>query len=182
MMTTTSGGTFRPDSALYRPAAHFLRGSLGRFATGVAVVTFDAVDDEGGGRRQGITVNSFTSVSMEPPLVLVAIQRTVRSHDRLFGRPFAINVLGAEQRDVALHFAGRPAVDPAWIEGGSAPRLAGALSYFSCVPWATYDGGDHTLFLGEVQEFDYRSGDALGFVHGQFCTIPEPALGHESLF
>lgn len=182
MMTVTGSGSFRPDSALYRPPTHFLRGSLGRFATGVAVVTFDAAEDDGSLRRQGITVNSFTSVSMEPPLVLVSIQRSVRSHDLLAGRPFAINVLGAEQQNVALHFAGRPVVDPVWIEGRWAPRLAGALSHFVCTPWATYDGGDHTLFLGEVQEFDYRSGDALGFVHGQFCTIPEPSLGHEALF
>src|SRR5690606_35619504 len=74
MMTVTGSGSFRPDSALYRSPTHFLRGSLGRFATGVAVVTFDAAEDDGSLRRQGITVNSFTSVSMEPPLVLVSIQ------------------------------------------------------------------------------------------------------------
>ncbi|NYE21152.1 flavin reductase (DIM6/NTAB) family NADH-FMN oxidoreductase RutF [Microbacterium immunditiarum] len=179
---TSSIRPFRPDSALYRPPVHFFRGSLGRFATGVAVVTFDAEESDGRSRRQGITVNSFTSVSMDPPLVLVSIQRSVRSHDLLAGRPFAINVLGAEQRVVAEHFAGRPSLDPVWIEGRFAPRLCDALSHFECTPWAAYDGGDHTLFLGEVQEFDYRRGDALGFVNGQFCTIPEQTSGHEPLF
>lgn len=173
---------FKPESKLYRPAAHFFRGSLSRFATGVAVVTFDTVDASGGAPRHGITVNSFTSVSMEPPLVLVSIQRTVESHDLLHGRPFTVNVLGAEQQDLALHFAGQPRLEPHWVEGDTAPRLAGVLSWFSCTPWAEYAGGDHTLFIGEVQEFDYRTGDALGFVNGQFTTVHEYATGHESIF
>jgi flavin reductase (DIM6/NTAB) family NADH-FMN oxidoreductase RutF len=167
---------FRPDSPLYRPRAHFFRGSLGRFATGVAVVTFD-----GSTGRHGITVNSFTSVSMEPPLVLVSIAKTARSHDELASRPFTVNILGAEQQSIASHFAGKPAADPVWVEGQTAPRLANMLSYFECEPWAAYDGGDHTLYLGRVVHFDYRSGDALGFVNGRFTAIPEYLLGHEDL-
>lgn len=170
---------FGPESPLYRPPAHFLRGCLGRFATGVAVVSF-AVPD--GGRR-GVTVNSFTSVSMDPPLILVALQRRVPSHDLLRGRSFTVNVLGAEQRELAVHFAGkpRPSLQPAWVEGEHALRLAGSLCYFECTPWAEYDGGDHTLFLGEVQHFDYRDGDALGFVNGRFTQIPQGVPGHEAL-
>jgi flavin reductase len=165
----------RPSSVL-RPHEQHFRGSLGRFATGVAVVTFDT--DQG---RHGITVNSFTSVSLEPPLVLVSIARTTKSHDELAGKPFTVNVLGAEQRALASNFAGKPTGEPRWIEGTVAPRLAGVLSYFECAPWAAYDGGDHTLYLGEVVSFDYRAGDALGFVNGQFTTIPEYLLGHEAL-
>jgi flavin reductase len=165
----------RPSSVL-RPHEQHFRGSLGRFATGVAVVTFDT--DQG---RHGITVNSFTSVSLEPPLVLVSIARTTKSHDELAGRPFTVNVLGAEQQLVASNFAGKPTGEPRWIEGTVAPRLAGVLSYFECTPWAAYPGGDHTLYLGEVVNFDYRAGDALGFVNGQFTTIPEYLLGHEAL-
>lgn len=158
------------------PRAHHFRGSLGRFATGVAIVTFD-----GATRRHGITVNSFTSVSMEPPLVLVSIARTARAHDELAGRPFAVNILGAEQRYLATHFAGWPGPEPRWVEGGTAPRLAGVLAYFECRPWAEYDGGDHTLYLGEVVNFDYRSGDALAFANGSYTTIPESQLGMEDL-
>ncbi len=180
MMTMTPG--FSPESKLYRPLAHFFRGSLGRFATGVAIVTFDGVDDDGAPKRHGITVNSFTSVSMDPPLVLVSIQRTVRTHAMLTARPFTVNILGAEQQALAMHFAGRPQAEAVWEEGDHAPRLAGVLSWFECTPWAEYDGGDHTLFVGEVQDFDYRSGDALGFVNGQFTTIHESVSGHESLF
>ena len=185
---------FGPESPLYRPPAHFLRGCLGRFATGVAVVSFAEPSSSPTGTRKyrGVTVNSFTSVSIDPPLILVALQRTVPSHDLLRGRCFTVNVLGAEQRDLAVHFAGgkrgqhgagqpRPSLRPAWTEGEHAPRLAGSLCYFECTPWAEYDGGDHTLFLGEVQHFDYRDGDVLGFVNGQFTLIPQSVPGQEAL-
>ncbi|MFK0007835.1 flavin reductase family protein [Paenarthrobacter sp. NPDC090520] len=172
---------FKPDSRLYRPPTHLFRGSLSRFATGVAIITFHT-EGTGEGQRHGITVNSFTSVSMDPPLVLVSLQRTVRSHDLIGSRPYTINILGAEQQALALQFAGRPSLEPTWIEGERAPRLAGVLSWFECTPWASYDGGDHTLFIGEVQDFGYRNGDALGFVNGQFTSILETVRGLESLF
>ncbi len=158
------------------PRTSHFRGSLGRFATGVAIVTFD-----GATKRHGITVNSFTSVSMDPPLVLVSIARSAKAHDELAGRPFAVNILGAEQRRLALHFAGSPGPEPVWVEGGTAPRLSNVLAYFVCTPWAEYDGGDHTLYLGEVVDFNYRSGDALAYANSAFTTIPESQLGVEEL-
>ena len=180
-----SNGGFQPESELYRPRDHHFRGSLSRFATGVAIVTFDgsagSTGDARAETRHGITVNSFTSVSLDPPLVLVSIARTTRAHDDLTDRPFTVNVLGAEQERLANHFAGRPNSEPRWVEGSLAPRLAGVLSWFECTPWASYDGGDHTLYIGEVVNFDYRSGDALGFVNGRFTAIPEYVLGHEEL-
>jgi len=169
--------SFAPESPLHRPPMHYLRSCLGRFATGVAVVTFESQDG-----RRGITVNSFTSVSMEPPLILVSLQRTVRAHQSMAGSAFTVNILGAEQQALALQFAGKPSLEPEWTDGEFAPRLAGVLSWFECTSWADYDGGDHTLFLGEVQHFDYRSGDALGFVGGQFARIPQPHMGHEGLW
>jgi flavin reductase (DIM6/NTAB) family NADH-FMN oxidoreductase RutF len=165
-----------------RPRAHHFRGSLGRFATGVAIVTFDgAPRTDGTTKRHGITVNSFTSVSMEPPLVLVSIARNTKAHDELAGRPFTVNILGAEQKQLALNFAGRPGPEPRWVEGGTAPRLSNVLAYFECTPWAAYDGGDHTLYLGEVVDFNYRNGDALAFANSSFTTIPESQLGMEDL-
>jgi flavin reductase (DIM6/NTAB) family NADH-FMN oxidoreductase RutF len=158
------------------PRAHHFRGSLGRFATGVAIVTFD-----GATKRHGITVNSFTSVSMEPPLVLVSIARTAKAHDELAGRPFTVNILGAEQRLLAMHFAGRPGPEPLWVESATAPRLSNVLAYFECTPWAAYDGGDHTLYLGEVVHFNHRNGDALAFANSAFTIIPESQLGMEDL-
>ncbi len=153
-----------------------LRACLGRFATGVAVVTFAADDGP-----HGITVNSFTSVSLRPPLVLASVARAARSHDLLAGRAFTVNVLGAEQEALARSFAGGERRDAAWIEGTLAPRLAGVLAHLECRPWRAYDGGDHTLFVGEVAHFDYRSGDALGYLAGRFVPIADLDLGFEHL-
>ncbi|MCU1516210.1 MAG: flavin reductase [Pseudarthrobacter sp.] len=177
-MISDSRHTSDPSAAgrTSAPRAHHFRGSLGRYATGVAIVTFD-----GAASRYGITVNSFTSVSMEPPLVLVSIARSARAHNELAGRPFVVNILGAEQRPLALHFAGRPGPEPAWVEGATAPRLSGVLAWFECTPWAAYPGGDHTLYVGEVADFNYRSGDALAFANSSFTTIPESRLGMENL-
>ncbi|AZN29748.1 flavin reductase [Flaviflexus salsibiostraticola] len=153
-----------------------LRTAFSRFPTGVCVVAFEA---EGGPR--GITVNSFTSVSFDPPLLLVSIQRSASSHDLLLDRPFSVNVLGSSQEDVAWHFAGRPNASPVWIEGAETPRLAGVLAWFECTPWAHYDGGDHTLVLGEIQSFSSRRGDPLGFNGSRFTEISETVLGREHL-
>lgn len=170
--------TFAPESKLYRPPQHFFRTGLGRFATGVAVITFDAAAND----RRGITINSFTSISMDPPLVLAAIGRQTRSHAALRDRPFAVNILGAEQQALAMQFAGKPTLEPRFVEGEHAPRLEHVLSWFECTPWAAYAGGDHTMFLGEVRRYGSRRGDALGFLGGRFLTIPEADLGHEELF
>ena len=149
------------------PRAHRFRGSLGRFATGVAIVTFD-----GATKRHGITVNSFTSVSMDPPLVLASIARTAKAHDELAGRPFTVNILGAEQRQLAMHFAGRPGPEPKWVEGATAPRLSGVLAYFECRPWAAYDGGDHTLYVGEVLALDVWPGQPLIYHGSRYHRLP----------
>jgi len=153
-----------------------LRTCLGRFATGVAVVAFDGPDG-----RRGLTINSFTSVSMDPPLVLASVARRSKSHDALAGRPFSISILGGEQEAVARCFAGGPAVDVDWHEGEVAPRIAGALAWMECRPWQAYDGGDHTLYLGEVAAFDFRDGAALAYHASGFTTIAEDVLGVEHL-
>jgi flavin reductase (DIM6/NTAB) family NADH-FMN oxidoreductase RutF len=155
-----------------------LRSCLARFATGVAVVAADGPDG-----RVGLTVNSFTAVSLEPPLVVVSVHKQARSHDAFLGRPFAVSVLGAEHELLARHFAGRPQVaDVPWLEGGSLPRLANSLAVVECAPWAAYDGGDHTLVVGEVTAFNYREGDALGYFCGRFIPLHAPAHGIEFLF
>src|SRR5258705_210148 len=82
--------------------ARHLRRSVGQFVTGVAVVTY-----ESDGRPRGVTVNSFTSVSIDPPLILVSISREARAASGLHGSPSVVNVLAADQLDLARHFAGR---------------------------------------------------------------------------
>jgi flavin reductase (DIM6/NTAB) family NADH-FMN oxidoreductase RutF len=150
---------------------------VSRFATGVTVVTY-----AGDAGPHGITVNSFTSVSADPPLVLVSIARTARSHDPLLGRPFCVNVLGAEQQQVARHFAGSTeAADPYWAPGTRVPRLVNPLAWLECEPWRTHEGGDHTLVLGHVVGLGHRDGDALVYAWSRFGSLTEAIEGHEHL-
>ena len=155
-----------------------LRACLSRFATGVAVVTF-----LGPRGPRGLTVNSFTSVSLRPPLVLVCVARGARSHDDLLSQPFCVNVLGAEQEKLARRFAGgRDApTSVAWVAGYGVPRLDRALAYIECRPWRRYDGGDHTIVVGEVVDCWCRDGDALAYLASRFTTLAEPLLGVEYL-
>lgn len=153
-----------------------LRSAFGKFATGVCTVTY-----EHEGTERGITVNSFTSVSLEPPLILVSLHRRTAAHDLLEGKPFTVNVLDAGQQDVAVHFAGRPHLEIGWTQGGLAPRLSRSLAYFECTPWARYPAGDHSLLIGKVNDFGYVRGDALGFNGSAFTQIAERILGLEHL-
>lgn len=168
----------QPGPPADRTLGFELRSSLGRFPTGVCVVSVDAPHGV-----HGVTVSSFLAVSLEPPLVLVSLARTSRAHDLLPGRPFCVNVLGAEQEELARRFAGMgDEAETVWDESGIAPRLPGALAHLGCAPWQVYDGGDHSLVLGEVREFDCRDGDALGFFNGRFLRIDAPVRGIEFLY
>ena len=148
-----------------------LRNAFGRFATGVTVVT--CTNEEGD--PHGATVNAFTAVSLEPALAQVTLGRTSKACQFLAGKPFAINVLAAHQLDVAWHFAGRPADQaPTWVDGPTAPLLEGAATTISCQPWRTYDGGDHLIVIGEVEQVEITDRDPLLFHGGQFrYLIPD---------
>lgn len=143
----------------------WLRDCFGQFTTGVTVVTYE-ID----GTPRGATVNSFTSVSLDPPLLLVSIAKSARTCMALEGKPFVVNVLARDQRDVAMQFAGKPSesTEVRWVDGEIAPRLAGAVAWFECRPWNQYDGGDHVLFVGEVSHCDTRTADPLLFHAGKF--------------
>ena len=148
-----------------------LRSCLSRFVTGVAVVSYVAH-----GEPRGVTVNSFTSVSMDPPLILVSLARTAKAVSHLSKVPFTINVLKASQLDIAMQFAGRPrdGVRVAWkgSAGDLAPVLTGALATFRCRPWQAYDGGDHVLQLGQVAEADVSGEEEpLLFDRGRFAMV-----------
>lgn len=163
-------GALTPDAAFPRLGdPRQLRNTLGNFATGVVAVTY-----ESGGSYYGVTVNSFTSVSLNPPLVLVSLQRTSRALTYLLERPFAVNVLGDDQLDTALEFAGKPrdAGRIQWVDNDNAPRVNGSLAYFQCTPWAGYDGGDHVLVLGRVVGYGQRH-DArpLLFYRGEWESL-----------
>ena len=150
-----------------------LRRCLGSFPTGVTVVTFE-VDRV----PWGFTANSFTSVSLDPALVLVSVARQARSHALLPDRSFTVNVLRAAQEDVARAFAStddRERQRTGWVEGPTGPRLPGALAYLACRPWRVIEAGDHTLYLGRVVAFEGDAGgDALGFYRSRFVAVPQP--------
>jgi len=149
-----------------------LRNCLGHFATGVTVVSC-AWD----GQPHGATVNAFSAVSLDPPLIMVSLDRRTRASRYLEGKPFAVNVLRDRQNHLASHFGGRrkmDEVDWVWPMNDRPPRLEGTLAYFDCEPWAAYDGGDHRLFLGRVNEFEYYGGDPLVFYRGEFRHLVQP--------
>jgi flavin reductase (DIM6/NTAB) family NADH-FMN oxidoreductase RutF len=140
-----------------------LRRCLAQFATGVTVVTYRHL-----GVPRGVTVNAFTSVSLDPPLVLVSLARAGRSSGRLRHSGFAVNVLAADQRDLALLFADRPTAGAVvqWRDGRVAPYLEGCVATLQCRPWRCYAAGDHLLHLGEVQKLTTLGGDPLVFHDG----------------
>ena len=145
------------------------RRALGCFATGVAVVT--AVDESGA--KAGITINSFNSVSLDPPLVLWSIAKDAQSFDTfVVAEYFAVNVLGMQQRDICDRFSVRGAnkfngLDCSeGIEG--VPILPAYSAVFECQAEHRYDGGDHTILVGRVLKFDDRKTDPLIFYRGHY--------------
>jgi flavin reductase (DIM6/NTAB) family NADH-FMN oxidoreductase RutF len=153
-----------------------LRRLFGNFATGVTVVTCRV-----GSRTHGITVNSFTSLSLDPPLVLVCIDRKAIAWEMIpEAGAFAVNVLSEQQRAICDYFAKRLAPDPdnefADIphDNGEtgAPIIAGAIAVFECRMTQSYPGGDHDIFIGEVVSARVLSTDRpLLFHRGQFPAL-----------
>lgn len=127
------------------------RRALGEFATGVAIVTAVGRD----GELIGMTMSSFNSVSLEPPLVLFSVDRRAHSlPPMLAARGFAINVLARDQEHLSNQFA--RALSDKWaavrisVGHAQAPLIAGALAHFECEPYAHHDGGDHVIFVAHV--------------------------------
>lgn len=137
-----------------------LRAMMGRFATGVTVVAA-----RHGPFLAGLTANAIASISVDPPLMMASIARRAETHGAIVGsHAFAVSVLAEDQQPLADCFA-QPTTaeklkrfcDAAWhdAETGS-PILEGALAYFDCRLTARHDGGDHTIFLGEIVAAGYR--------------------------
>jgi len=145
------------------------RRALGQFATGVTVVTARASD----GRKIGVTVNSFSSVSLNPPLILWSLARQAPSFaDFTSCTHFAVNVLEAKQHHLSRQFSTPwpdkfAGVDFAEGKAG-VPIMSGAIAQFVCRKVKQYDGGDHVIFLGEVEEYKYSDGEPLVFHSGRY--------------
>jgi flavin reductase (DIM6/NTAB) family NADH-FMN oxidoreductase RutF len=143
------------------------RQALGMFATGVTIVTARAAD----GSFVGLTANSFNSVSLSPPLVLWSLSRSAGSMASFStGSHYAINILGAEQQDLARQFASRDGDRFAGVAfsagAGGAPLLNGAAATFECFNRSRYEEGDHVIFVGEVENCAHRTGASPLLFHG----------------
>ena len=148
------------------------RAVLGRFASGVTVVTTRGSE----GTDQGMTVSAFSSVSLQPPLVLICIEKTASVHHALTTCPgFVVNVLSAKQEQIARRFA---IVDIDRFEGVGFTRstagyaiLDDVLAVIECARVSTYEGGDHTLVIGEVKATRAESGSPLLYYRGGYAQL-----------
>lgn len=149
------------------------RRALGCFATGVTVVTTRDV----GGRHRGITINSLSSVSLTPPLILFCLDRTTPSFACFLATEgFAVNVLRASQLDLSVRFASAAA--DKWdgvgfdLWPGDLPVLRGCLATLGCRRHAVHDGGDHVIIVGRVERLAVAEGDEpLVYFQSAYRTI-----------
>lgn len=158
----------RIDPPAFRQAAS-------RFATGVAVVA--AIDRHG--EVCGMTANSFVTISLSPPTVLVSV-RPGRTHDAISaaGR-YGVNVLRQDGRALSRHFAGQGAGEQPGheiVEG--LPKLANCVAFFACEVTRTVDVGDHTLFIAEVSNCDYCDNLPLVFFSSRYHLGPGLPVDH----
>jgi flavin reductase (DIM6/NTAB) family NADH-FMN oxidoreductase RutF len=173
--SAVEAGDPRDDAAAFRR-------SLGQFGTGVTVITAAAED-----KLVGMTANSFSSVSLDPPLVLWSAKTTSQSFPTFAAAThFAVNVLASDQIALSKHFGrsgGDKFADVAWRPGrGGAPILGGILCSFECRKAADYPGGDHLIMLGEVERFARYEKNALLFAQGSYCiAAPFADLSDQSL-
>lgn len=148
-----------------------LRNALGRYATGVAVITTRAPS----GKLEGLTANSFAAVSLEPPLILWSLRQQAPSIKSFIDAgAFVVNVLAGEQSHLSDHFTKSRAdkFDGIHFSTGFAgcPVLQDPLAVFECRTESTANGGDHIIFIGRVQRVSYREGSPLIFSGGNYGT------------
>ena len=152
-----------------------LRRTLGMFATGVTVIT-----TREGSQVHGMTANAFMSVSLEPPLVLISVDRRTKMCTLLHeGRTYGVSVLCAAQSALSDRFAGRPASadgpDPRFDMIHDTPLVEGALANFVANVVRSYWGGDHSLFLGRVEYARHHAGAPLLFHGGRYERLGQNA-------
>ena len=150
------------------------RSALSRFASGVSVVT--TKDSEG--KLYGITVSAFCSVSLDPPLVLICIEKITGSHHafRESGR-FTVNILSSEDGAISEHFASLVEDKFASVDFGidehGVPLLPNSLATLQCKLFKALDGGDHSIFLGEVEHVIVRDAKPLIYFRSDYHTVSE---------
>jgi flavin reductase (DIM6/NTAB) family NADH-FMN oxidoreductase RutF len=143
--------------------------TLGRFASGITVVTM--VQDT---EVRGITVSAFLSVSLEPPLVLVSIDKKAHSHKCMMkSERYGVSILSEGQQALSNHFAGRaPEVTPEFDRLDGFPVLKNAVAQLVCKTVQHVDAGDHTLFIGQIEHLTWQEDTKpLVYFHGNYQTI-----------
>ena len=149
-----------------------LRQAFGSFATGVTVVTARDAD----GNPIGFTANSFTSVSLEPPLLLVCLAKT-SSNIGHFSRAsrFAVNILGEAQKDVSNRFASKVEdrfAETNWCEGtDGTPLINDAVAWFDCATDNLVDAGDHVILIGQITDFGHSEQRPLAYLRGHYLDL-----------
>ena len=159
-----------------------LRNVLGTFTTGVTIVTTRTAD----GKAHGVTANSFSSVSLDPPLVLWSQALTSKSHSAFMdGEHFVVNILADDQVEVSNHFAKSQEDKFAGIpheDGlGGAPVIGGSAAHLECVKVATYPGGDHVVYIGRVERVGQSHRRPLAFSAGRYAVPYAHELGPTSI-
>jgi len=147
------------------------RNALGRFASGVTVLTAQYE-----GETHGMTANAFVSVSLDPPLILVSLDNRSNMHKILpVARRFGISVLAEDQVPLSNHFAGRkaPGLHVRFVTRRDIPLLAGAVAYFVVDVIDIHPAGDHTLYIARVEHFEGGEGDPLLFYGGRYRHVRE---------
>lgn len=154
-----------------------MRAILGNFATGVTVVTFPD-------RRKGLTANAFSSVSLDPPLVLVCVDHDTDTYNILHNQgvnSFCVNVLANDQQHLGEYFANMNDLEedpfdgePTATEATGATIFTDSLAYLDCEVWEAVPAGDHTIYIGEIQVADILNEEAkaLTFFRGEWGELP----------
>ena len=148
------------------------RSALGRFASGVTIVTTKDND----GKLHGLTVSAFCSVSMNPPLILICIQKSTPSHFAFEeSKAFVVNVLSEHQQNISNHFAAYHEDKFAGVNYKSGvldlPVLEDCLVNLECRLKHAYDGGDHTIFVGEIENVILKEGNPLVYWKGNYRDL-----------
>lgn len=154
------------------------RKAMSCFATGVTVITVDQA-----GEVHGMTANAFTSVSLDPLLVLVCVDHRARTHAHLHAKKrFGVNVLAEAQRAISEYYARSSETHLHPEDAGArfdrtqhgTPVLHGALTYFECRLHSVKDAGDHTIFIAEVEDVLVREGEPLLYFQGKYRSMGAP--------
>ena len=148
-----------------------LRNCFGKFATGITVITGLAPD----GTKLGLTVNSFSSLSLDPPMILWSLDKKSNNLDALSAAShFAVNVLASDQMELSNKFASPSDEKFVGVETAendfNLPLLAGAVAHLVCKNIDQHDGGDHVIFIGEVEDFTISNKQPLLYANGQYAV------------